>query len=236
MKWGTNQLRYVRPVKWLIALFGEEVIPFSITDVETSNVTMGHRFLGGRTTIESAGQYVSKLHSQYVIVDQEERQLSIRKQIEQIAEQNDWVVPIDEDLLEEVTNLVEYPTALYGNFDEKFLNIPEEVLITSMREHQRYFPVKSHEDTLLPHFITVRNGDHRHLENVQKGNEKVLRARLADAEFFYHEDLKNPLEANLNKLESIVYHEELGTMGDKVRRIKDLSRKLCELLQVEKEA
>ncbi|MDG5786557.1 glycine--tRNA ligase subunit beta [Evansella sp. AB-P1] len=223
MKWGSYQLRYVRPIKWIISLFDDVVVPFEITDVQADNKSEGHRFLGENVVVEHAQEYLTTLLEQFVIVDPVERKKGIESQIKAMAENEGWSIPIDEDLLEEVNNLVEYPTALFGSFDERFLGIPEDVLVTSMREHQRYFPVKNKEGKLLPHFITIRNGDHRHLENVQKGNEKVLRARLADAEFFYKEDLKTPLENQLKRLESIVYHEELGSIGDKVRRIKDLA-------------
>jgi glycyl-tRNA synthetase beta chain len=139
-----------------------------------------------------------------------------------MTERNGWIIPIDEELLEEVNNLVEYPTALSGSFDEDFLTLPKEVLITSMKEHQRYFPVENNDGELLPYFITVRNGDQQHLDNVSKGNEKVLRARLSDAAFFYREDQKVNIDNALQRLEQIVYHEELGSIGDKVRRVREL--------------
>lgn len=227
MKWGTNDIRYVRPVKWLVAIYGSEVIPFEITNVSTGNETTGHRFLGKKRQLADADSYVETLLSEYVIVNPVERKEAIRTQIERIAESEKWVIPIDDGLLEEVNNLVEYPTALFGSFDERFLKVPDEVLITSMREHQRYFPVKNNAGELLPYFVTVRNGDHRHLENVQKGNEKVLRARLADSEFFYQEDLKKSLDSRLPRLEAIVYHEKLGSVGDKVRRIEEIAEKIA---------
>ncbi|WP_026689210.1 glycine--tRNA ligase subunit beta [Alteribacter aurantiacus] len=232
MRWGSGKLRYVRPIKWLIGLFGDEIIDFTIAGVQSSNVTTGHRFLGQSTVVEHASDYRETLLKEHVICDPKERKDAIKKQIEQLAETEGWQVPVDEDLLEEVTNLVEYPTVLHGTFDEKFLHVPDDVLITSMREHQRYFPVLNDKDELLPFFITVRNGDHRHLENVQKGNEKVLRARLADSEFFYKEDLKTNIDDAAKRLENVVYHEELGSIGDKVRRIKDLSRRLGNKLNV----
>ncbi|WP_078577097.1 glycine--tRNA ligase subunit beta [Salipaludibacillus agaradhaerens] len=235
MKWGVNDQKFVRPVKWLVALYGTEVISFNITNVSTDRYSFGHRFLGNQLILEDANDYVSALLKEHVIVDPLERKTAIRKQLEQMAESEGWVVPVDENLLEEVTNLVEYPTALYGTFDKRFLQVPEEVLITSMREHQRYFPVKNKDGDLQPIFITVRNGDHRHLENVQKGNEKVLRARLADAEFFYNEDLNKNFEALFSRLESIVYHEELGSIADKVRRFSALAVKIAKKAGATKE-
>ncbi|WP_088035762.1 glycine--tRNA ligase subunit beta [Evansella clarkii] len=228
MKWADYNLKYIRPVKWLIALYGNEVIDFEIAEVKTGNISYGHRFLGGEVVIDNADSYREILLGQFVLTDPQERKDAIRSQLMRLSESEAWDIPVDENLLEEVNNLVEYPAALYGEFDERFLQLPDEVLITSMREHQRYFPVKNTEGKLLPYFVTVRNGDHRHLENVQKGNEKVLRARLADAEFFYEEDKKQPLENRLKRLESIVYHEELGSMGDKVRRIKELALQIGE--------
>ncbi|QED48674.1 glycine--tRNA ligase subunit beta [Cytobacillus dafuensis] len=230
MKWADKDLRFIRPIKWLLALYGSEVMPFSITTVETANWTLGHRFLGSKIEINEPKDYEKALLGQYVIVNPEERKNAIRSQLVKIEEENNWVIPIDEELLEEVTNLVEYPTALFGRFEEEFLVLPEEVLITSMKEHQRYFPVKSHDGKLLPFFVTVRNGGHEHLEKVAKGNEKVLRARLSDADFFYKEDQKTEIESSLAKLKTIVYHEEIGTLAEKVNRVRKLTNEMAEKL------
>ncbi|WP_057764972.1 glycine--tRNA ligase subunit beta [Cytobacillus praedii] len=230
MRWADKELRFVRPIKWIVALFGQEIIPFQITNVETNNWTVGHRFLGGKIEITEPKQYEEALLGQYVIVNYEERKSAILSQLKRLEEENNWVIPIDEDLLEEVTNLVEYPTALFGRFEEEFLEIPEEVLITSMKEHQRYFPVKSSDGNLLPYFVTVRNGGHEHIDKVAKGNEKVLRARLSDAAFFYKEDQKTPIESSLTKLGSIVYHEEIGTLAEKVSRVRKLTNLIAEQL------
>ncbi|MBU8879425.1 glycine--tRNA ligase subunit beta [Bacillus sp. FJAT-29790] len=231
MRWADKELRFIRPIKWIVALFGEEIIPFAITTAEASNWTLGHRFLGGKIAINEPKEYEKALLEQYVIANPEERKNAIRSQLTKIEEENNWVIPVDEDLLEEVNNLVEYPTALYGQFEEEFLEIPEEVLITSMKEHQRYFPVKSGDGKLLPFFVTVRNGGHEHLEKVAKGNEKVLRARLSDAAFFYKEDQKTTIETALAKLKTIVYHEEIGTLAEKVSRVRKLTNEMTELLQ-----
>ncbi|TVP85010.1 MAG: glycine--tRNA ligase subunit beta [Alkalicoccus sp.] len=235
MRWGSYELRYVRPIKWITALFDKEVIPFEVTNVKSGRTTWGHRFLGESAELLSAGDYENVLLSQHVIADPEERKSAINNQIKEIAATENWNVPVNEGLLEEVNNLVEYPTALSGNFDESFLDVPSEVLITSMREHQRYFPVMNQEGELLAHFITVRNGDHRHLENVQKGNEKVLRARLSDAEFFFAEDKKVSLEERLPKLGSVVYHEDLGTVADKTERIRLFASLLADKIQLSDE-
>jgi glycyl-tRNA synthetase beta chain len=230
MRWANETLKYIRPIKWLLAIYGTEIIPFTITNVSTSNRTNGHRFLGKEVEIGTPEEYVTKLLSEFVIANSEERKDAILSQISKLEEEQGWTIPVDEELLEEVTNLVEYPTALFGRFEEEFLELPEEVLITSMKEHQRYFPVKKKDGTLLPFFVTVRNGDHMHLETVAKGNEKVLRARLSDAAFFYREDQKMNIPDALAKLASIVYHEEIGTLSEKVARVRSLTNQLAELL------
>lgn len=235
MRWADNDLKYVRPIKWLVALFGSEIIPFSITDVKTDRYSFGHRFLGERISFDEASDYVQTLLSQFVIVNASERKNAIISQIEKLMEENDWNIPMDENLLEEVNNLVEYPTVLFGKFEETYLDLPEQVLITSMKEHQRYFPVKSKVGKLLPFFVTVRNGDHMHLETVAKGNEKVLRARLSDASFFYNEDQKLKIEDCLKKLTTVVYHEEIGTLSKKNARVQEFANQIAGLINVTEE-
>ncbi|MED4907574.1 glycine--tRNA ligase subunit beta [Brevibacillus centrosporus] len=235
MRWGANDLKYVRPIRWMVALFGEEVIELEIAGVKSGRISRGHRFLGKDVEINSPAEYASKLAEQHVMVNPEERRATIVEQIRRMEQENGWKIPMDEGLLDEVVHLVEYPTALYGTFEEEFLTIPREVLVTSMREHQRYFPVENAQGQLLNHFVTVRNGDSRALENVAKGNEKVLRARLSDARFFYVEDQKLPIENCLKRLETIVFHEELGTIGDKVRRVRKTAAQIAEKLGVSQE-
>ncbi|RDI43997.1 glycine--tRNA ligase subunit beta [Falsibacillus pallidus] len=235
MKWADEDMRFIRPIKWIAALFGDEVIPFSIASVPAGNETTGHRFLGGKVEITEPADYEKLLLSQYVIANPVDRKNAIRDQLEKLEEEQGWNIPVDETLLEEVNNLVEYPTVLFGSFNEEFLDIPDEVLITSMKEHQRYFPVKDNQGNLLPYFVTVRNGDHRHLETVARGNEKVLRARLADADFFYKEDQKMSIDHALQKLKSIVYHEEIGTLAEKVERVRKITKLLSGLVPLSKE-
>jgi glycyl-tRNA synthetase beta chain len=235
MRWADYDLRFVRPIKWLVVLFGNEVIPFTITDVATNRFSYGHRFLGGKIQLDSPAEYESKLKAEYVIPDPNERKQIIRRQLKNLEANQGWVIPIDEDLLEEINNLVEYPTVLFGSFHEGFLNLPEEVLITSMKEHQRYFPVKDADGKLQRYFVTVRNGNDRSLETVAKGNEKVLKARLADADFFYKEDQKLKISEALEKLSSIVYHEKIGTLAEKVGRIRKLAAYLADQLNVQAE-
>lgn len=232
MRWGAHEFKFVRPIKWMVALLGSETIDLEITGVKAGNVTRGHRFLGGEAVIPEASAYRDVLREQHVIVDVNERQEMIVSQIQALAKEKDWNIAIKDDLLEEVLFLVETPTVLYGSFDSSFLHIPQEVLITSMREHQRYFPVLDKQGQLLPFFVTVRSGDSRSLDVIARGNEKVLRARLSDAKFFYEEDQKLQIKDALSKLESIVFHEELGTIGDKVRRIRRISDQLSTKLSI----
>jgi glycyl-tRNA synthetase beta chain len=236
MRWGSRELRYVRPIRWIVSLFGADVVPLEVAGVHSSRVTKGHRFLGQDVEISIPSEYESTLKNQFVYVNVPERQSIIEAQIQALAQTNGWTISVKEDLLEEVLFLVEYPTALYGNINPEFLHIPQEVLITSMREHQRYFPVLDAEGKLLPHFVTVRNGNDRSLDIVARGNEKVLRARLSDARFFYEEDQKLKIEAALERLEKIVFHEQLGTIADKVRRIQSNAQKLSALLSFDSEA
>ncbi len=224
MRWKDYDLRYIRPIRWLVALFGAEVIDLEITGVKSGNVTYGHRFLGGKITIDKPEDYREKLKSDFVIADYEERRSKITEQIKQLEKEHQWSVPVDPALLEEVTNLVEYPTVLYGSFDEKYLQLPKDVLITTMKEHQRYFPVEDQKGNILNYFITVRNGNAHALDIVRRGNEKVIRARLQDAVFFYEEDQKLSIDENLDRLYKVVYHDEIGSYEEKINRIQSLTR------------
>lgn len=233
MRWGSEELRFVRPIRWLVALYGNEVVPISIAGVQSDRVSYGHRFLGKSITLESPVQYVSKLEEQYCIVDPSEREALILKQINDLREQNPkWEIKPSSELLSELINLVEYPTVFVGSFDDSFLEVPSEVLTTSMRVNQRYIDVESNGQ-LLPYFIGVRNGDARSIDVVVKGNEKVLTARLADARFFYEEDQKLTIDHYNERLENVVWHEELGSIADKVRRIRELSGEWAEMLKLE---
>ncbi|WP_353855204.1 glycine--tRNA ligase subunit beta [Bacillus sp. Bos-x628] len=227
MRWGSEDLRYIRPIKWIVCLFGQEVIPVEIAGVKSGRETRGHRFLGTTAVIDSPASYEQTLRDQFVIADSEKRKQLITEQLQVLSKEKGWVIPVDPELLEEVNDLVEYPTVLFGSFEEEFLALPEEVLVTTMKEHQRYFPVKNEQGKLLPHFITVRNGNSEALENVARGNEKVLRARLSDAAFFYKEDEKLVIEENIQKLDKVVFHEKLGTIGDKLKRVTDIATRLA---------
>lgn len=232
MRWAYNDMRFARPIKWLILMLGAEVLPLDIAGVCSSNVTRGHRFLGSdHVEIAGAGSYEEALAKEFVIVDQAKRKEIIWAQIQEVAANLGGMVKENEDLLDEVVYILEYPTALAGNFMEKYLAIPEELIVTPMVEHQRYFPVYNADGTaLLNNFITVRNGNSDHLATVAAGNEKVLTARLADAEFFWNEDCSHKLEINASRLETIVFHEKLGTLSQKVARMKALATFIAEKL------
>ncbi|EKZ0130650.1 glycine--tRNA ligase subunit beta [Enterococcus faecalis] len=219
MHWANYDFEYIRPIHWIVALLDDEVIPFKVLDVTTGQTSRGHRFLGDDVTFQHANEYETKLKEQFVVVQPNERKQMIVDQANALAAEKNWQLALDEELLEEVTNLVEYPTAFVGNFDEKYLSVPDEVLVTSMKEHQRYFEVRNDQGLLMPHFIAVRNGDNVHLENVIKGNEKVLIARLEDAEFFYNEDKKLTIEACVEKLKNVTFHEKIGSIYEKMQRV-----------------
>lgn len=224
MRWGSLEFKFIRPIRWLVALFDSEVIPFEVANVTSGRVSRGHRFLSqGDFSIAKADDYEKDCEAQYIIVDPEKRKAMIRAQIEAVAKENGGRAEITDDLLEEVLYLVEYPTALCGRFEEKYLQLPPEAVITPMRDHQRYFPVKDDAGKLLPLFITVRNGGKDYLETVQHGNERVLRARLADAQFFFDEDRKKSLEEHREKLKTVVFQQGLGTMYEKTERLAQLA-------------
>ena len=231
MKWGNKSFRFARPVRWLVPILGDELIEFDKDGIQCSRYTKGHRVLSkGSIEINNTEEYFDKLRAGFVIADQEERRAIIRKQCEELAREKGGEVLMDEELLEEVVYLVEYPTALAGGFDAEYLKLPKEVVITPMKEHQRYFPVVDSNKNLMNYFITVRNGDSRFLETVQEGNEKVLKARLADADFFYSEDRKESLDNCAEKLKNVVFQETLGTIYDKTQRISAIAEYLAAIL------
>lgn len=225
MRWGWGEMRFARPIRWIVLLFGADVLPLTIAGVKANRFSRGHRFLGSNhIEIASPAAYMDALAKNYVIVDQNIRREKIWKQIQAVASVAGGTVKPDEDLLSELVYILEYPTALLGKFDKKYLDIPEELVVTPMREHQRYFPVYDKTgEKLLANFITVRNGNSEHLDVVAAGNERVLSARLADAAFFWDEDRSHTLEANFPRLEHIVFHEKLGTLSAKVARIQKLA-------------
>lgn len=237
MRWGYLEMRFARPIRWLVALYGEEEVKIEIGGVASGRTTRGHRFLGRQECpLAKPEDYRQVLADNFVMVDQAARRQEIWRQIIRLAGQENGWVKEDEELLTEVTFLLEWPTALFGNIEQKFLELPEEVVITPMREHQRYFPVYGPDGRLLPKFITVRDGNDHQLATVAGGNEKVLRARLADASFFYQEDLKEPLSAKVERLRPILFQARLGTMYQKVERLEALSRFLAEQMELPERA
>ena len=258
MRWADYEFRFVRPIRWMVALFGDQIIPVEICGVKSGKFSIGHRFMQqslkaaaesqgllsaaiskvgnkvysalagvkGAVEIPSAGDYKKVMYDNFVMVDQDERRALILQQIKDLAAQNGGEAEINEDLLEEVNYLVEWPTALCGKFEEKFLSLPKECIITPMREHQRYFPVLDEDGNLLNKFITVRNGGSEHLDIVTHGNERVLRARLSDAEFFFNEDRATKLEDRLEKLKTVSFQEGLGNMYDKSERLVKMAEML----------
>ena len=228
MHWANNTFEYIRPVHTLTVLLDEQAFDLDFLDIKSGRTSRGHRFLGQETEIASADSYEDDLRAQFVIASTLERGDMIVEQIRALEEEHDVSIEIDEDLLNEVLNLVEYPTAFMGNFDAKYLEVPEEVLVTSMKEHQRYFVVRHAEGKLLPHFISVRNGNAEHLENVIKGNEKVLVARLEDGEFFWREDQKLAIADLVEKLSNVTFHEKIGSLAEHMERTGKIAALLAQ--------
>lgn len=235
MHWANNSFEYIRPVHTLTVLLGEKALEMDFLDIHSGRTSRGHRFLGQETTITSADSYEDDLRAQFVIANAKEREEMIVSQIKAIEAAEQVTVDIDPDLLNEVLNLVEYPTAFMGAFDAKYLDIPEEVLVTSMTNHQRYFVVRDQNGQLKPNFISVRNGNAKHLENVIKGNEKVLVARLEDGEFFWREDQKLIIEDLVAKLSDVTFHEKIGSLAQHMARSGLIARYLGKRAGLSKE-
>lgn len=228
MRWGDHDIRFARPIRWLVSLYGDKVVPFSYAGLQAGRTSRGHRTLGGYIRLVNPEEYLEALETAFVIADHEKRKDIIRKQVNNLASSIAGQVDEDDELLTEVSHLVEYPTALMGEVGVEYMILPEEVITTPMKEHQRYFPVRSTEGKLLPYFITVRNGDKNSLEMVKEGNKRVLKARLEDAAFYYREDLKKPLSSLVPQLDRVVYHEKLGTVGQRVERLRKLAGVIAE--------
>ncbi|MGO5472847.1 glycine--tRNA ligase subunit beta [Streptococcus hyointestinalis] len=228
MHWANNTFEYIRPVHTLIVLLDDEALDLDFLDITSGRTSRGHRFLGTEVEVASADSYEEDLRHSFVIADSKERKDLIVSQIKAIEEEHAVVVEIDDELLDEVLNLVEYPTAFMGAFDEKYLAVPEEVLVTSMKNHQRYFVVRDKSGKLLPHFISVRNGDSHFIENVIKGNEKVLVARLEDGAFFWREDQKLVIADLVEKLKHVTFHEKIGSLFAHMERTKVIAGYLAD--------
>lgn len=223
MRWGNEEARFIRPIRWIVALCGTKVIPMEFAHVKSGNTSRGHRFLCKEpVTITAPEEYKEIMRQAFVIVDQEERRTLIAEGLMKTAKELGGTVWHNEDLLEEINYLVEYPTPLHGRIDEKFLQLPVPAVVTPMRDHQRYYPVRKEDGSLLPYFLTVRNGGDKAIKNVQTGNERVLRARLEDAKFFFDGDRKKSLEGHRDALKRINYQEGMGTLWDKAERLEKM--------------
>uniref|UniRef100_A0A7C5AKM5 Glycine--tRNA ligase beta subunit n=1 Tax=Desulfobacca acetoxidans TaxID=60893 RepID=A0A7C5AKM5_9BACT len=234
MRWGALQERFARPIHWILARFGGQVVSFPVADVVSGGVTYGHRFLAPEPLeVTDAASYVVALRAAHVIVDPEERRKMLIDQLNRAAALVEGEVVPNPGLVEENTFLVEYPSVVLGHFDEKFLTLPDEVLITSMREHQRYFSLRGKDGRLLPHFLAVNNTLAKNPDLVRQGHERVLRARLSDAMYFYQVDSKVPLENRVEDLKGVVFHSLLGTSYAKMERFRALAGYLCDHLQTD---
>lgn len=236
MKWGGRDLRFARPIRWIVSLYNDKVVKFNLEDIRVSNLTNGHRFLSRKDIeIPDAHDYMKIMEDSFVIVDNSERKARIRLESERLAKSVGGSIQNDESIIDQVNNLVEYPTPLLGTIKDQYLELPDEVVITPMKDHLRYFPVVDSKNRLMNHFITVRNGDDKYIDIVRKGNEKVLAARLEDAKFFFNEDRKKNLEDYVEDLKTIVFQDKLGTLYDKTIRNMKLSEKICNDLNVGEE-
>ena len=234
MRWGTYNFYFGRPIRWILCLFGNQVVPIEIAGIKSDRKFFAHRFLSPNPlTLETAdwNKYKELLKKHFVILSPEERIEATKKSIQEITE-NIGKAEIDEELLIENANLVEYPFPILGSFPQEFLNLPEELIIVALKEHQRYFCVRNKNGKLLNYFVAINNNLPKNQEVVKKGHEKVTKARLEDAKFYYEKDLKTPLEEMLKKLSGIVYHVKCGTLADKTERLVLLSEFLNEHLQL----
>jgi len=234
MRWGASTAEFVRPVHWLVMLYGAELVPTRILDTDAGSATRGHRFMAPHSlSLSQPSEYESTLRAGKVIADFASRREMIREQVTKLGTSLGGSALIDAALLDEVTALVEWPSAIAGNFETRFLELPREVLISTLQHHQRYFPVEGAGGKLLAHFITVANIESREPEKVRAGNERVVRPRLSDAAFFWSLDRKQPLESRRALLDAVTFQAKLGSMGDKVRRTATLARDIALLIDVD---
>jgi glycyl-tRNA synthetase beta chain len=234
MRWMDKDIRFARPIHWIVALFGGVVMDFELNGIKGGNLSRGHRFMSpGAFLVKDTKSYMSQTEPNYIVIDPEARKQRILKQTEDLARSKDGKVLDDPGLVEEVANLVEYPIAVMGSFNKDFLRVPKEILITAMREHQRYFSIVDGQGSLLPYFITISNTKAEDMDVVRAGNERVLAARLSDAAYFYDHDVKVPLAGRVEGLKKVTYQEKLGTLYDKTERVKTLSVWLAGLLKAD---
>ncbi len=231
MRWGDSSLRFLRPIRWIVSMMGNEVVSFEIDGIKSGNISYGHRFLSpGPVEINNPSEYLSLLSKNHVIVDHQERKRVIREGIQKVETDMNIKTHEDADLLDLVTFLVEYPIIVLGSFDDRYLDLPKELLITVMRTHQKYFSTENGQGDILPYYIVVSNTKAENNDIVRKGAERVLRARLEDARFYYAEDREKPLWDYIDKLKKVTFQEKLGTLHDKEERIKALCSFIAENL------
>ncbi|MBT8491305.1 MAG: glycine--tRNA ligase subunit beta, partial [Deltaproteobacteria bacterium] len=231
MRWMNLDLRFARPIHWIVALFGGDVIPFKLENISSGTMSCGHRFMSPAFfEIKNFDDYLKKTKENFVMINPDERRATIVDEAKKAARDVSGNILEDEDLLEEVTFLVEYPSVVRGSFEKEYLAIPKDVLTTSMISHQKYFPITDNEGNLLPYFVTINNTVARDPRVVAAGNEKVIRARLSDARFFFEEDQKIPLETKLEELKDVVFHTQLGTSYEKVMQFRELAEHITEII------
>jgi len=234
MRWEEKSLRFIRPIRWILALYGKEIIRFNLDGLKSENITYGHRLLAPKKIkISSTQEYFKKIEKNYVIIDPQIRENIIRTDIKRIIKEIHGEEIINEKLLKELVYLVEYPNAILGEYDKKYLKLPKDVLTVVMEKHQKYFPVFKNKNELLPLFIVIINNSKEYASKIKEGNENVLRARLEDAKFFYQEDQKTPLEKKVDKLKNVIFQENLGSLFDKTKRLESLCEYIADVLQIE---
>ena len=234
MRWRERSLRFIRPIRWIFSLYGNEIIKFNLNGLDSGNITYGHRLLAPqKIEISSTQEYFKKLEKSYVVIDPQIRENIVKTDIKQIIKEVNGKKIINEKQLKEIIYLVEYPNAILGKYDKKYLELPKDVLTVVMEKHQKYFPVFKNKDELLPLFIVIINNTKKHASKIKEGNENVLRARLEDAKFFYQEDQKIPLDKRVDKLKNVIFQENLGSLFDKTERLKLLCDYIADVLQVE---
>jgi len=235
MRWMDKDIRFARPIHWILALLGGAVVDFDLNGIKSGNLSRGHRFMSpGAFLVKDFRSYTQQSEPNFVVIDPEVRKQKIVKQIEELSKSKGGIVLNDPGLVDEVANLVEYPVAVMGTFDKEYLRVPKEVLITAMREHQRYFSVVDTGGNLLPCFITISNTRAEDMEIVRAGNERVLAARLSDAAYFFDHDVKQPLGERVEALRKVTYQEKLGSLYDKTMRVKALAGYLADLFRADK--
>lgn len=233
MRWATGDIKFVRPIHWLLALFGGEIIPFNIGEISSSNFTIGHRFMAyNKIHISSFEEYKNKLAENFVIIDINERINIILNESRKIANEINGILDEDMDLIETIANLCEYPFPLLGSFESKFLSLPQEILITTMKKHQKYIPIFNHKNELLPHFIIVSNTKVENPKTIVEGNSKVIRARFSDAEYYFEKDKKIPLSSRVESLKNVMFQEKLGTYYEKTERLIELCDFLTSMIDI----